>query len=272
MDRTNSNLEALGQNSDSTTTRRIGRNIKSHLIQDLSESWGDSVLILSCFVTGLLDSAVFNVWSCFVSMQTGNTIYVGLGVSSQPKSSPYRWAKSLTSIIFFVFGAFFFSRTMRALGPMKRYTVVLSFVFQALLTFIPAALVQSGFVPQDAGDAIPDDWIVLLPLALLAWQSAGQIVMSRILGVGEITTVVLTSAYCDLFFDDKVLSAPLTENVKRNRRVASVVLLLLGAVAGGFLTRRGDIALALWVAGAIKVLIAAVWMGWRGKAEGIRLE
>ena len=44
---------------------------KHYLNEELTESWGDAILILSCFVTGLLDSAVFNVWSCFVSMQTG---------------------------------------------------------------------------------------------------------------------------------------------------------------------------------------------------------
>lgn len=112
---------------------------------------------------------------------------------------------------------------------------------------------------------------MLLPLALLALQSAGQIIMSRILGFGEITTVVLTSAYCDLFFDQEVLSAPLRDNVKRNRRVASVVMLFVGAIAGGFLTRDGDIALALWIAGAMKVAIGVVWLFWRGKG-GIRLE
>lgn len=31
----------------------------------------DYVLLLGCLATGLLDASVFNVWSCFVSMQTG---------------------------------------------------------------------------------------------------------------------------------------------------------------------------------------------------------
>jgi Protein of unknown function (DUF1275) len=44
---------------------------KSFLDEEVTKSWGDAVLLLSCYVTGLLDSAVFNVWSCFVSMQTG---------------------------------------------------------------------------------------------------------------------------------------------------------------------------------------------------------
>lgn len=245
---------------------------RTYLTEELTTSWGDAILILSCFTTGLLDSAVFNVWSCFVSMQTGNTVYAGLGVSGQPKSQPYRWAKSLTSIFAFVLGAFLYSRLMRSAGPMKRVTLVGCFLSQAILTFVAAGLVESGTVPSDAGDLLPDDFIVVLPIALLALQSAGQIVVSRVLGVGEVTTVVLTSAYCDLFFDQEVLTAPLTENVKRNRRVASVLMLAAGAVAGGFLTRGGDIALALWVAGGIKLAVSAVWLGWRKEDKGVRLE
>ena len=42
-----------------------------HLAQDVDKSWADLVLIVACFISGLVDSAVFNVWSCFVSMQTG---------------------------------------------------------------------------------------------------------------------------------------------------------------------------------------------------------
>jgi hypothetical protein len=50
---------------------KMGSRIWRHFQQDLTESWGDAILIVTCIVTGLLDSAVFNVWSCFVSMQTG---------------------------------------------------------------------------------------------------------------------------------------------------------------------------------------------------------
>lgn len=49
--------------------------LRDHFDAEITESWADSVLIVSSFITGLLDSAVFNVWSCFVSMQTGKIIY-----------------------------------------------------------------------------------------------------------------------------------------------------------------------------------------------------
>jgi len=170
-----------------------------------------------------------------------------------------------------VLGAFLFSRLMRILGPLRRRTVVLSFALQALLTFVSAALVTASVVPGDAGFLLPKNFIVLVPLALLSVQSAGQMVVSRFLGYGEVTSVVLTSAYCDLAFDCEVLTALPTENPKRNRRVASAVMLIVGAIAGGFLTENGDIASALWLAGGLKVAIAVTWMFWKSKGA-IRLE
>lgn len=47
---------------------------REHLAQDVEEAWSDTLLLVMCFVAGLVDSAVFNVWSCFVSMQTGKSL------------------------------------------------------------------------------------------------------------------------------------------------------------------------------------------------------
>ena len=201
---------------------------------------------------------------------TGNTLYLGLGVSGQPKSSPWRWAKSGASIVSFVIGAFIFSRAMRYLGPLRRSTMVYSWLIQAVLIYVCAALEDTGVVPNNAGDVLPDSFIVLLPLGLLSIQSAGQMAMSRFLGYAEVTSVVLTSSYFDFAFDDKVFAGP-TRNVKRNRRVGSMIMVLLGAIAGGFLTQDEDISKVLWFAGSLKVVVAVLWMFWKSKGS-VRLE
>lgn len=192
-------------------------------------------------------------------------------MSGQPFSQPYRWIKSGTAIISFCAGTYFFSRTARLLGALRRSTMVLSFIFQATLCFVAALFVVSGVVPANAGTQIPRTFIVLLPLSLLSFQSAGQIVISRMLAYNELPTVVLTSTYCDLMFDPLLFTAPLRQNSKRNRRFVSSVALLLGAVVSGFLTKGGDVANPLWIAGAIKVALAVVWLFWCGKGT-IRLE
>lgn len=192
-------------------------------------------------------------------------------MSGQPDSQPYRWVKSGTAILSFCVGTYVFSRLARLLGPLRRSTMCSSFLSQAVLCFVAGGLVASGVIPSNAGDQLPQNCIVLLPLALLSFQSAGQIVASRMLAYNELPTVVLTSTYCDLMYDPLLLTAPLTENPKRNRRVVSVAALLIGAALGGVLTQKGDISNALWIAGSVKVVIGVVWVFWR--AEGsIQLE
>ena len=108
-------------------------------------------------------------------------------------------------------------------------------------------------------------WIGV-PIALVAFQSAGQAVTSRFLQFNALTGVVLTSIYCDLFMDAKLFSNP-TGNVARNQRAAAPVLLFIGAVLGG-LWAHSDFGLAgaLWTATALKAITVAAWMVWSSES------
>jgi len=142
-------------------------------------------------------------------------------------------------------------------------------MIQAVLIFVAAALVQRGVVPSPKGleelDPANVDFIELLPIGLLAFQSGGQIVTSRFLGLNEMPTIVLTSLYCDLVSDPHMLAK---DNIKRNRRLASAVVLLIGGIIGGWLSRKPvGMAAALWLAGAVKVAIAVAFALWKPKKE-----
>lgn len=118
---------------------------------------------------------------------------------------------------------------------------------------------------------IPSDikWRQLLPIALLSFQSAGQIVGSRVLGFAEVPTVVLTSMLHDISTDPALLG-PLRQNMKRNRRVLAFVGILAGAVAGGFISERtGRMQIPLWIAGGIKLCIASAWIVWPEKRVNV---
>lgn len=53
---------------------------------DIDTRWGDLLLLVCFFIAGLVDSAAFNMYGCFVSMQTG-------------QSTPYQsMTQSLTSL------------------------------------------------------------------------------------------------------------------------------------------------------------------------------
>ncbi len=131
------------------------------------------------------------------------------------------------------------------------------------MIFLTAAMIQAGIIQGKVG-LIPNDvdWKQEVAIGLLSFQSAGQIVGSRVLSLSEIPTVVVTSMLCDLASDPNIIQ-PLTANVKRNRRALAFLSILLGAVAGGWLSRStGEIQMALWVAGGIKMIVVMAWVFW----------
>ncbi|KAA8652668.1 hypothetical protein EYZ11_001020 [Aspergillus tanneri] len=228
----------------------------------------DLICLLLCLVTGLCDSSAYNAWSCFLAMQTGNTIFLGLGASSQPSNKPWGWLKSLMSIAAFFIGSFVFSNITRRVGATRRGTLFVSFMVQTILIIIAVALIEADLIPHTAEDTSLTGgrlFLELIPIALLAFQSAGSITSSRALGFNEIPTVVLTSVYFDVASDPKLLQVP-TANPKRNRRIGGVVCLLVGAIVGGWLSRSsGGMQSALWMAAGFKFVTGLGWFVWKGK-------
>ncbi|KAL5343151.1 hypothetical protein BJX70DRAFT_354685 [Aspergillus crustosus] len=234
--------------------------------QSLSPKYADLICLVLCFITGLCDSAAYNAWSCFLAMQTGNTIFLGLGASNQPTGKHWGWLKSLISIIFFFTGSLLFSLYGRHLGQRTRLTLFTSFLFQTALVIIAVALLEADLIPHTEAEAATLTggrlFLELIPIALLAFQSAGSITSARAMGYNEIPTVVLTSVYFDVASDPKIVKE-VKKNVKRNRRVGGVVMLLLGAIVGGWLSRSsGGMESALWFSAGLKGVIGLGWVVW----------
>ena len=202
----------------------------------------------------------------------GNTIFVGLGVSDLPSDTPQNtWVKSFVAIFSFCLGAFCFSRYHRYLGPLKRWVVMSSFLIQTIFMIVTASLISTGVVPKTKQETVlvgrgSFDYVELCPIALLAFQSAGQVVASRVLKYNSMPTVVLTSLYCDLMSDPNLLTAGLFEDPDRNRRAGGAVMLFVGATIGGALmkTSVGYVG-ALWLATGIKGSLVLAWLVWRQK-------
>ncbi|KAL8727034.1 MAG: hypothetical protein Q9166_006332 [cf. Caloplaca sp. 2 TL-2023] len=235
---------------------------RTHLTAEISTAHADILFLWCCFISGLVDSTIYNAFGTFVSMQTGNTIFLGLGgPTPHSTSKPYGWAKSLISIACFCLGCMTFSHMTRFFGKLNRITMVGSFLSQTLIILIAAGVVQAGSV-NGSLDTITDDidWWTVIPIALLSFQSAGQIVGSRAVNLSEIPTVVLTSMLHDIFTDQKLVAR---DNVKRNRRVVAFFAILIGAVCGGYIgegTRRMQI--PLWIAGGVKLAVTLAWAVW----------
>lgn len=111
-------------------------------------------------------------------------------------------------------------------------------------------------------DAVPEtnatEKIVLVAIPFLAAQSGAQVATAKSLGFNELPTTVLTSTYNDLASDTALFA---WDNPKRDNRVASVVLMMLGAIAGAWLVKgTGTFTTVLWLAAAIKVVLAFSWL------------
>ncbi|KAI7553300.1 hypothetical protein KC331_g1323 [Hortaea werneckii] len=236
--------------------------VRNHFDVNLSKKWGDLALLLCYIITGLLDSSSVQVWGSFVSMQTGNTVYLGLGIIAPTEST--RWIRSGISIGCFCLGSMMFGHFHRYFGGRKRWVMVTSYGLQVLCMVGAALMVSLG--PQTGSGGAVSVWIGL-PLALIAFQSGGQAYTSRVLQYGGLTSVVLTSIYCDLFSDAKLFAA-LTENVERNRRTAAPILLLVGAMIGGVWAHSSvGLAGSLWSAVGLKFLITLGWAFWPAEKE-----
>ena len=130
------------------------------------------------------------------------------------------------------------------------------------MSLIIAAAAIVTWVPRSTDEL---HWSHLAPIALVAFQSCGQAVTSRALKYNALTSVVLTSIYCDLFSDAELFAF---SNIERNRRAAAPVLLLVGAVIGGSLAGSTvGAAGVLWIAAGLKLIVVITWSIWKGEDE-----
>ncbi len=186
--------------------------------------------------------------------------------------------KSLLAIICYMLGALCFSTFHRKAGSTRKGTLVTTFLFQAAVTLIVAILVTANVVSSHVTESRKDNpeqgvwvltisrginWKDLAPISLLAFQAAGQVVASRALRHNDLPTAVVTSMLCDLMSDAHLLTGGVFEDSKRNRRTASAVLLFLGAIVGGVLTRSWvGLGGVLFIAAALKGLMVLAWLLW----------
>lgn len=253
-----------GSGPSSTLEKPFKIRLKSYFESKVDHRNADHILLLCWLTTGLLDSTIFNAYRTFVSMQTGNTMFLGLGASNYDTTTrPYSWAKSLVSLVCFICGAFAFSRLGQYLGASRRRTLLLSSLIQASIILLCAILVETGIVEgrlEYIGEDI--DWIHIIPIALLSFQAPGQVWLTRDLSYAEVSTVVVSTMLYD-FGSDPSLFDGLRRNAARNRRFFGFCMLLTGAIAGGWITKKSRyITIPMWMAGTIKIGIVGAWAVW----------
>jgi hypothetical protein len=119
--------------------------------------------------------------------------------------------------------------------------------------------------PRGSGSQLSNTRI-LAAIPPLAMQFGVQMATSRIMGFGELPSNVLTSSFTDLMGDPDLFR--LGWNKKRDRRLASVVLVLVGAISGAWMMRgMWRVLVQIWIAVGLKVACAVGIWGVMSKKE-----
>jgi uncharacterized membrane protein YoaK (UPF0700 family) len=203
----------------------------------------ETQLLLLGFGTGIQDACTYPDYGCFASNQTGNTVLLAVGAAGLVPSA-FSLPNIAVSLSLFILGGWAAGQTGNAVGPRRRFWLMLSSLLQTALVWAAVAVQYRAPVNKES----PAGFVVL---SLLAFSSAAQVAMSRGLKITEITTAMATAAYVDLLVDPNLYGKV---NRSRNRRIVFLLMLAGGSFTGAFINRAMGSAFALMIAAAIKTL------------------
>lgn len=206
-------------------------------------------LLALAFSTGLQDATTYPDYLCFASNQTGNTVFLAIGVSGIAPGEVFSFANIGVSLSLFILGGWIMGQIGNTVGPRRRMWLLISSMVQTLMV-IAAAAIQYTLPIKRQG---PAAWTVL---TLLAFSSGGQVAMARGVKITEITTAMATAAYIDVLVDPRLWAR---HNRSRNRRVAFLIMLTAGSFAGAYAHKFLNSAFALLVSAVIKMGVTAAF-------------
>lgn len=209
----------------------------------------ESELLLLSFSTGIQDAAAWPDYTAFASNQTGNTLFLAIGVAGLAGSA-YSFPNIGMSLSAFILGGTVMGQIGNYFGCRKRLWLITTSLLQTLMVF-GAAIIQYSLPLKQNGPT------ALGALTLLAFSSGGQVAMSRSLKITEITTAMATAAYVDVVVDPNLLKF---HNRQRNRRVMFLVMLTAGCFAGAFAQRAVNSTFAIILSAVGKAIVTVAFL------------
>jgi Protein of unknown function (DUF1275) len=170
-----------------------------------------------------------------------------------------------------------------------RSVFIVSFVIQTLLIIAAAILVNLGVVSnlpavsglfssgshKTATLSTTTTFVDIAPIALLAFEAAGQVCLSRVLGLIELPTIVLSTLYHDFTAglygiantwrkSGSIRTFFLKGQGQQGRRAASITALFLGGIVGGEMFKsNAGMSGSLFFAAGIKGAICVAFALWK---------
>ena len=209
------------------------------------------LLLAMTVVTGLVDAVSYlALGRVFVANMTGNVVFIGFALANAPGFS---LVASLSALAGFLLGA---ATAGRLIDRVARRTALFALGTAAETVLLAAATLVVIVRRDDLGGS----WSYLVAgLAALALGLQNGVV--RHLAVPDLTTTVLTMTLTGI-------AADLRSGTVVVRRVAAVLAMLVGAVAGSVLVLHPGPAVALGCVLALSAgVTGAAVLGWRREAR-----
>ncbi|MFE7314044.1 YoaK family protein [Streptomyces sp. NPDC057555] len=206
-------------------------------------TWLLSVLTVLTMVTGLVDAISYlGLGHVFTANMTGNVVIIAFALVG---ATGFSVSASLLSLAAFAVGAVAAGRLELALRRRPRHHWLRTCLgVEALLLGAATA------VAFTASSGIRYSVIALTAVAM--GMRNGTV---RKLGVPDMTTTVLTLTVTGLAFDSPLAGGT---NLRAPRRITTVVVLLLGAMLGGWLVLQHDLGWPLLISALSVAVTAAV--------------
>ena len=191
------------------------------------------LLLILTTVTGLVDAVSYlRLGHVFVANMTGNVVFLGFAIAGANDLSA---AASLVALAGFMVGASAAGRVGAQFEHHRGRRLAVVIVIK--LAFVAAATVVAVL----AGDHLTDAARYAL-IVLLAFAMGAQNATARKLSVPDLTTTVLTLTITGLAADSRLAGG---NSPHAGRRLVAVLAMLLGALVGGLLVFRVNIAAPL---------------------------
>lgn len=198
--------------------------------------------------TGIVDAVSYlALGHVFVANMTGNVVFLGFAAAGAPGLSV---PASLTAMAAFVAGSF----AGGVLGRRIRHRGRLLAVATGLKVLLLVAAVAVAWAARDPLPAAATYALVVLLAVAMGIQNA----TARRLGVPDVTTTVLTLTLTGLAADSRLGGGP---GAKPVRKIASILAMFAGALAGALLVRHAGVTAALVLALAVIAATSATVTG-----------
>ncbi|KAG1733382.1 uncharacterized protein EDB91DRAFT_643745 [Suillus paluster] len=259
----NFEIDALAIENDVTVMARL----KKYLLVEVDAEQSTLPMAVYCFMTGVINALIFSAIFIWCGSQTGNTVQLALAVArllNWDHDSTFRLVdqQALCSLISFAFAIFLGGVIGDKIGCKTRAWLFLGTFIQALFTIASAVLMWEGRESSVADARYDPAWTDTLSFAFTGFLSASmglQGVMAKRVNSHFSTTVALTTTWCELMADPKLLDVRRLVP-SRDHKILTVICFMLGGFFGRASLDKIGSANTLGIAAGIRVVVSVWWL------------